>query len=106
MIEFEKILIGFEIFSINRNYLNSGKARAYTLAIRYLCDFLNIRSFTPENLTLIKETSRVLNDENSRTYHSFLHFLRNRKQSSYLINGFVRAAAKDFLIYMRKYHED
>lgn len=79
----------------------SGKARSYLKAIEYLCDYLEITSIDEKSIEKIKSIEQFLSNPNSEFYKSLLLFLSNRKQSSYLLNGFIKAA----LCYLYKFYE-
>jgi hypothetical protein len=90
-----KMLDAFEEFCTNE--VISGKARSYKLAIQYLCDYLNIKQFDKESVENIKKTAIALRDYNSITYIKLLSFLSERRQSSYLLKGFINAGFNQFL---------
>lgn len=75
-------------------YELSNKACSYLNAIKYLCDFLKIDvdNITIEDLKLIKSNECFLSMKASDFYKDLLQFLSARRQSSYLTNGFIRAA--------------
>ena len=80
---------------------DSGKAKSYANAIHYLCDYLNINiySFSSTDLQKIKSNEYYITTKTSNFYKSFMDFLKSRGQTSYLKNGFVRAALPLFYKY-------
>lgn len=94
----DRILDNFEEYCTNE--IVSGKARSYKLAIKYLCDYLKITQFDNLSITKIKNTANVLNDYNSSTYKEVLDFLTKRRQSSYLLKGWINAGVNQFLRFM------
>ena len=74
--------------------VDSGKARSYAKAIRYLCDYMGIHEINSEAVNKIKLVEMSLKDKNSVFYQDLLSFLSGRRQKSYLENGFIRAALK------------
>ena len=91
----DRILDDFEEYCTNE--IVSGKARSYKLAIRYLCDYLKISQFDKESIAKIENTANVLKDYNSSTYKEVLTFLTKRRQSSYLLKGWINAGVNQFL---------
>lgn len=91
----------FEIFCTN-SYIKSGKAKSYANAIKYLCEYLNI-DITNEKLgEQIADIEQEITNKNSILYSKFLLFLKKRKQSSYLRNGYVKAAIPQFILFLSK----
>lgn len=84
-------------------YENSNKASSYVNAITYLCDYLklNVDSITNDDLKLIKSYENLLSMKSSDFYKDLLNFLSSRRQSSYLTNGFIKAA----LGYLFKFYD-
>ena len=76
--------------------INSNKARSYANAIHYLCDYLGISIINEPAIARINAIEDEVNDRYSGTYLSLLKFLEGRQQKSYLENGFIRAALKQF----------
>lgn len=76
--------------------IDSGKARSYSKAVKYLCDFLNEKNINEEVVTKMKSVESYLSLPNSQFYEELLSFLDNRRQSSYLRKGFIKAALKYF----------
>lgn len=74
--------------------IDSGKARSYAKAIRYLCDYMGILEINSESITKIKSVENHITDKNSSFYHDLLIFLSGRRQRSYLEKGFIKAALK------------
>ena len=85
----DRILDDFEEYCTNE--IVSGKARSYKLAIKYLCDYLKITQFYNESIAKIEYTANELKDYNSSTYKEVLSFLTKRRQSSYLLKGWINA---------------
>ncbi len=76
--------------------ITSGKAKSYSRAIQYLCDFLNEDCIDELALNKIKNIEKSLPDKEGDVYKELLHFLENRKQSSYLVSGFIQASLPYF----------
>ena len=76
--------------------VDSNKAKSYSKAIEYLCDYLNITIIDVQAVEKIKSIEGYISDKNSAFYSELLNFLTERKQKSYLDNGFIRAALKPF----------
>ncbi len=89
----------FEIFCTTPG-VESGKARSYHNAIKYLCEFLEITIINEKSLHRIKEISDYVYDLNSDFYKSLLTFLKDRRQSSYLEKGYIRAALPQFFTFL------
>lgn len=92
MQDFEK---EFETFCQSPG-IDSGKARSYVKAIRYLCDYMEIYILDDDAISKIKAVESSVNDKNSKFYHNLLSFLHGRGQTSYLEKGYIRAALKYF----------
>lgn len=80
-------------------YVNSGKARSYARAIRYLCDYMEIYEINDESINKIRLVEDDIKDKNSLFYRGLLEFLSGRRQKSYLENGFICAALNYLFIY-------
>ena len=91
----EKFLAEFEEFCITPG-IESGKARSYAKAIKYLCDYLNITVIDAAAIAYIKTIENDVKDKNSALYKDLLVFLSGRGQKSYLTKGWIRAALKHF----------
>ncbi len=91
----ERILSDFESFCTIPG-VDSGKARSYTNAIRYLLDFLNEHKIDANTVALLKTIDPSLRQITSREYQALLQFLTDRRQSSYLTKGFIKAALPYF----------
>ncbi len=76
--------------------ITSGKAKSYSRAIQYLCDFLNESYIDERVLSRIKNIEKSLPDKECDVYKELLTFLENRKQSSYLVSGFIQASLPYF----------
>lgn len=97
------MLTGFEIFC--QSSPNSGKAKSYRLAIKYLCDFLNIdpNNFTDEDLIKIKACQCDIKDKTSYSYNELKQYLTTTHRPSYLLAGFISAAISLFYKYYESY---
>ena len=82
--------------------IDSGKARSYAKAIRYLCDYMGIYEMSESAIDKIEAIEIHINDKNSAFYKDLLSFLINRKQRSYLEGGFIRAALKCLYEYKKR----
>lgn len=98
MKNFEKC---FEEFCESPN-VDSGKARSYAKAIRYLCDYMEIYEMTEESIYKIKSIESSIKDKNSEFYQGLLGFLSARRQKSYLEKGFISASLNYLFLYMNK----
>lgn len=72
--------------------IESGKARSYTKAIEYLCDYLKIQEINSQAIAQIKGLENNIYDKDSELYQDLLHFLAGRGQKSYLSKGYIKAA--------------
>lgn len=81
--------------------IESGKARSYANAIRYLCDYMGISEMNMEAVNKIRQVESDIRDKESPFYHSLLDFLSTRRQKSYLEKGFISAAIKYLFSYMK-----
>lgn len=97
MQNFEKDFEGF----CKSPYVNSGKARSYVKAIRYLCDYMEIYEINDESINKIRLVEGDIKDKNSSFYQGLLVFLSGRRQRSYLENGFISAALKYLFVYIK-----
>ena len=90
-----------EFASFCESGTNSGKAKSYANAIQYLCDYLkiDITYLSANDIQLIKHEEYYICSKNSESYNRFLKFLTSRGRSSYLKNGFVKAALPYFYQY-------
>ena len=95
MYNFEK---DFEEFC-KTPHVNSGKARSYAKAIRYLCDYMEIYEINKESVDKIKLVEENIKDNNSSFYQGLSEFLCERGQSSYLEKGFISAALNYLYLY-------
>ena len=81
---------------------DSNKAKSYSKAIEYLCAFLKITKIDAQAVEKIKSIEGYISDKNSAFYKELLGFLTERKQKSYLDNGFIRAVLKPFFEFASK----
>ena len=79
--------------------IDSGKARSYAKAVRYLCDYMEIYEINDEAINKIKLIENNIKDKNSSFYRGLLEFLSDRRQKSYLEKGFISAALNYLFIY-------
>ena len=93
------LLDDFELFCTSN--IISGKARSYKLAIKYLCDFLDIKTFNDEALYRISYARNELSDINSDIYEKLLNYLLRNRRSSYLLKGWINAAFEHFSIFLK-----
>ena len=80
--------------------VTSNKASSYAKAIQYLCDYLGVSVIDEQAIDKIKAIENEINDKTSSVYLEMLTFLENRRQKSYLENGFIRAALKQFYTFV------
>ena len=80
--------------------VTSNKAGSYAKAIQYLCDYLGVSTIDEQTIDKIKAIENQINDNTSSEYLELLTFLENRRQKSYLQNGFIRAALKSFYTFV------
>ena len=95
MQEFEK---NFEEFCKSPG-VDSGKARSYAKAIRYLCDYMGIYEINDESINKIKLVENSVKDKHSSFYCGLQEFLHARRQGSYLEKGFISAALNYLFLY-------
>ena len=81
--------------------VDSGKARSYSKAIEYLCDYLKITSIDVQSVSLIKGLEADIYDKHSDLYNGLLLFLMGRGQKSYLEKGYIKAALKYFFAFFK-----
>ena len=81
--------------------VDSGKARSYAKAIRYLCDYMEIYEISCESLRKIEDVEAYIKDKNSIYYQELLKFLEGRRQKSYLEKGFISAALNYLHMYIK-----
>ena len=74
--------------------MDSGKASSYVRAIRYLCEYMEIYEINEDAVRKMKSVEESLKDKRTPFYRGLLEFLCERRQSSYLKNGFICAALK------------
>lgn len=79
--------------------VDSGKARSYAKAVRYLCDYMEIYEMNDEAINKIKLIENNIKDKNSSFYRGLLKFLSDRRQKSYLEKGFISAALNYLFVY-------
>ena len=91
----------FESYCITPG-IDSGKARSYSKAIQYLCDYLKITQIDKHSVEVIKGLANEINDKNSNVYKNLLLFLSGRRQKSYLEKGFIKAALTYFFDYCKE----
>ena len=84
--------------------VDSGKARSYSRAIQYLCDYLSIFQIDEQTITTLKSIENAINDKNSLEYQKLLLFLAGRRQKSYLEGGFIKAALRYFFAFCKDIH--
>lgn len=79
--------------------INSGKARSYYLAIRYLAEYLSLQDLDHGNVYRIIEKEEDIKDSSSDFYGKFLNHLRSHRRGSYLSKGYIKAAMPYFRIF-------
>lgn len=97
----QKFEVEFEAFCKTPGFEESGKARSYVMAIRYLCDYMDISEINIETIEKIKNVEDSIKDKNSTFYCGLLEFLKSRRQKSYLEKGFISAALKYLFEYIK-----
>lgn len=85
--------------------VDSGKAQSYVNAIQYLCDFLGVHQINEQIVAKFKSLEIEIYRSNNEVRNSLLTFLKNRRQSSYLTGGFIRAALRYFYPFWEE-HKD
>jgi len=86
--------------------IDSGKATSYANAIKCLCNFLNITVINSDIVENFRNIQNEISNTNSEFYQNFLSFLVNNNQGSYLLNGFVHAALKQFFQFWSESNND
>ena len=81
--------------------VDSGKARSYSKAIEYLCDYLKIFEIDAQAVAKIKNIENDICNKGSEMYEDLLLFLTRRGQKSYLAKGYIKAALKYFFDYVK-----
>jgi len=92
----KKLLNEFKDFCTNPN-IKSGKAASYTRAIEYLCEYLNITEINASSICEIENSKSFISDFNNHQYKELLEVLNKSNRSSYLSNGYIKAAIPQFL---------
>lgn len=92
----KEILDQFKEFCANPN-IKSGKAASYARAIEYLCDFLNITEINSNTILRIENSKNFISDIHCNQYKDLLENLNKLNRSSYLTNGYIKAALPQFL---------
>ena len=84
----------------------TGKGTSYRNAIQYLCDYLKISvySFSSADLNIIKQEESAITYSGSDLYKDLMKYLTSNGRSSYLRNGFIRAALPYFYDYCKLQH--
>ena len=93
-----EFFLEFEEFCKSPNF-NSGKAKSYANAIKYLFEYMNFSTVSDSEFLKLQEISLLIKEKTSSFYLNLLDFLVERKQSSYLLNGFIQAALSYFFRY-------
>lgn len=81
----------------------SGKSQSYAYAIQYLCDYLGVQVINDQTVLEFRRLERQLFGYDAEEYNNLLAFLKNRRQSSYLKNGFIKAALGYFYPFWKEY---
>ena len=76
--------------------VQSGKARSFFLAIKYLAEYLNLPDLGHGNAYKILDKEDEIKDKTSEFYKQLLQWLQPRHQKSYLVSGFMSAAMEPF----------
>ncbi len=72
--------------------VDSGKARSYCLAIKYLAEYLELPNLGNGNAYRILDKEAEVKDRGCHFYQELLRRWEDERRSSYLKNGFVQAA--------------
>ena len=81
--------------------VDSGKARSYSKAIEYVCEYLKIFVIDSKAVAKIRQLEDEICDKSSSLYKDLLLFLTRRGQKSYLEKGYIKAALKYFFEFVR-----
>ena len=84
--------------------VDSGKARSYYLAIKYLAEFLNLPNFDDQNARIILQKESEITDPSCNFYRQLQLWLEPRHQKSYLTKGYIQAALRYFRPCAANYH--
>lgn len=95
----QTVLSDFKDYCTNPD-IKSGKAASYERAISYLCNFLKINKINEESISKIRYSEQFLSDKNSQQYKDLLTELKLNGRSSYLTNGWIKAAIPHFLSFL------
>lgn len=76
--------------------VQSGKARSFFLAIKYLAEYLNLPDLGHGNAYKILDKEDEIKDKTSEFYHNLDKWLEQHHRKSYLKKGFIRAAMSYF----------
>lgn len=96
-----KILLDkFKDYCTNPN-IKSGKAASYAKAIEYLCDFLDITEINSSSIFKIENSKSFISNIYSNQYKELLENLNKNNRSSYLTNGYIKAALPQFLSFLQ-----
>lgn len=96
----QKILNEFEKYCSDPE-IDSGKARSYAFAIKYLCDYLEIYTIDDNSVSQLKSVEGDIRNKESMLYNDLIKFLSARRQKSYLEKGWIRAALKHFFAFYK-----
>ena len=94
---------GFEYYCETPGVGLSSKGKSYKNAIHYLCDFLKIStsSFSSKDIEILKSKEYELSSTGSEFYKDLMKYLTANGKSSYLRNGFIKAALPYFYDYCK-----
>lgn len=72
--------------------IDSGKARSYYLAIKYLAEYMGLQNFDNGNARSVLQKDGEIRNSASNFYRQLEQWLEPRHQKSYLTKGYIKAA--------------
>lgn len=84
--------------------INSGKARSYYLAIRYLAEYMELQNLDNGCTCRILQKDGEIRNPVCNFYRQLEQWLEHRHQKSYLTKGYIKAAMSYFQQFALNYH--
>lgn len=84
--------------------IDSGKARSYYLAIKYLSDYMGLQNLSNGNARRILQRNSEIRNPASNFYRQLEQWLEPRRQKSYLTKGYIKAAMSYFQQFAAVHH--
>ena len=84
--------------------VNSGKARSYYLAIRYLAEYMGLQDLGNGNARRILQKNGEIRNPACNFYRQLEQWLEPRRQKSYLTKDYIKAAMGYFQQFAAEHH--